>query len=87
MEGGRIVFDELEDNVLKQLIQKEQEKKLIAQDMGLDPNEFGNLSSIMINPNEISNAIYASNVLTSARGAGINFNFAKEMEKDERRFQ
>ena len=32
---------------------------------GFDPEEFGNLSSIMINPNEISNA-YASLASTKA---------------------
>lgn len=43
------------------------------------------MSSIMINPNEISNAIYASNVLASAKASGqANFNFAKEMELEER---
>ena len=34
----------------------------------------------MINPNEISNAIYASNVLASTKAGAKNFNFAKEME-------
>jgi hypothetical protein len=46
---------------------------------GLDPNQFGNLSSIIINPNEISNAICGSNA-PSARGQGGNFNLAQEME-------
>lgn len=52
---------------------------------GLDPHEFGNLSSIMINPNEISNALYASNALQSCKGGGnAMFNFAKEMEIEEK---
>lgn len=57
-------------------------------EQGLDPTEFGNLSSIMINPNEISNAVYASNMLPSTKAGEnrpsiVNFNFMKEMEKDE----
>ena len=55
--------------------------------MGLDPDEFGNLSSIMINPNEISNAVYGSNILQSVKGAGTTFNFAKEMELEDKRKQ
>ena len=51
----------------------------------MDPDQFGNLSSIMINPNEISNAIYASNVLTSTKGAKANFNFVKEMEIEDKK--
>ena len=31
-----------------------------AIDMGLDPDQFGNMSSIMINPNEISNVVYVN---------------------------
>lgn len=53
----------------------------------LDPDQFGNLSSIMINPNEISNAVYGSNVLQSSKAAAIGsnvFNFAKELEMEER---
>jgi hypothetical protein len=38
------------------------------EEMGLDPNEFGNLSSIMINPNEISTAMYGTNIMHSVKG-------------------
>jgi hypothetical protein len=64
---------------------KEIEKRKEAIEMGLDPDEFGNLSSIMINPNEISNAVYGSNILQSVKGQGITFNFAKEMEIDDKK--
>jgi hypothetical protein len=39
----------------------------------------------MINPNEISNALYGTNVLASVKGAGMPFNFAKELELEERK--
>lgn len=65
------------------MIAKDIEKKKEYIDLGLDPNEFGNLSSIMINPNEISNAVYGSNILPSVKGAGGTFNFAREMELDD----
>lgn len=64
---------------------RELERKKEAEREGLDPDEFGNLSSIMINPNEISNAIYGSNVLGSVRGSGAPFNFAKELEIDDKK--
>lgn len=37
----------------------------------------------MINPNDISNALYATNVLASTKGTGAPFNFVKEMELEE----
>jgi hypothetical protein len=37
----------------------------------------------MINPNEISNVAYGSNMMNSVKGAGGTFNFAKEMELDD----
>ena len=40
----------------------------------------------MINPNEMSQAMYASNVLQSTRaGQGGVFNFAKEMENEDKK--
>lgn len=51
--------------------------------MGLDPEQFGNLSSIMINPNDITQALYATNTgVQSTRGG---FNLAKEMEMEEKK--
>lgn len=72
---------------MSELRKKELEKRLEAIKEGLDPEEFGNLSSIMINPNEISNAMYASNMLQSVKGQGgtMPFNFMKEMELEEKR--
>ncbi|CDW73387.1 UNKNOWN [Stylonychia lemnae] len=82
-DGNIMYLDEFDQKVLEQLAKKQ---KLIVDEVGnLDPDQFGNLSSIMINPNEISNAIYASNVLTQSRGGHpSNFNFAKEMEMEEK---
>ena len=55
----------------------------------LDPDNFGNMSSIFINPNDISNAQYASNAYASNMASvknrdAQNFNLAKEMEKEEK---
>jgi hypothetical protein len=37
----------------------------------------------MINPNELSQALYASSAMQSAKG-NTNFNFGREMELDEK---
>jgi len=52
---------------------------------GMVPEEFGNMSSIMINPNEISNAMYPSNLLSSKNQGAGQFNFTKEFELEEKR--
>eukprot|EP00350_Pseudokeronopsis_sp_OXSARD2_P007163 CAMPEP_0170547422 /NCGR_PEP_ID=MMETSP0211-20121228/5821_1 /TAXON_ID=311385 /ORGANISM="Pseudokeronopsis sp., Strain OXSARD2" /LENGTH=89 /DNA_ID=CAMNT_0010852461 /DNA_START=1308 /DNA_END=1574 /DNA_ORIENTATION=+ len=72
-------FMELYDEkVLEKLAEKQLIKRKEAEEMGLDPNEFGNLSSIMITPGEFE--AYASNMMNSVKGGTNTFNFAKEME-------
>lgn len=60
-DGNVLHLDDFDQKIIEQLAKKQQLKRDEAGN--LDPDQFGNLSSIMINPNELSNAMYASNVL------------------------
>ena len=60
----------------------------LAKETGLQDYTINDLSSIMINPNEISNVLYATNTYVTQTLGGIKpsaeFSFAKEMLESEK---
>jgi hypothetical protein len=72
-----------QDDILERLAEMTKQKGHLQEDYTI-----GDLSSIMISPNEISNVLYATNAyVTSIRGVkpSADFSFTKEMLESEKR--
>lgn len=72
-----------QDDILEKIADMTKQKGHLQEDYTI-----GDLSSIMISPNEISNVLYATNAyVTSIRGVkpSADFSFTNEMLESEKR--